>query len=219
MPKMRPSLRKSNAGKVNGLTGIHITRVVCARRHVFLCAFDLLGWQGPSTRTYRGTQGDAGQSLAVMRAGRASEPSFSEHRINVEIIKFRLDGGKLGVKLRTRRVQPSHELNIGKIASGNASNSASTSPGRNVTSVVIVPGSSVLSISMVGTVGGALLCCMAPQNFSRVGAAMVWPMRVNKKSYVIEASAGRGKFECDWEEAQICWTSSPANPKAALADL
>jgi len=44
-------------------------------RHVFLYAFDLLGWQGPSTRTYRGTQGDAGQSLAVMRAGRASEPT------------------------------------------------------------------------------------------------------------------------------------------------
>jgi hypothetical protein len=27
---------------------------------------------------------------------------FSEHRINVEIIKLRLDGGKLGVKLQNQ---------------------------------------------------------------------------------------------------------------------
>jgi len=41
------------------------------------------GWQGPSMRTYRGTQGDAGQSLAVMRAGRASEPTPHTRRISI----------------------------------------------------------------------------------------------------------------------------------------
>jgi hypothetical protein len=67
----------------NGLAVFERLRQKRQGRHVFLYAFDLLGWQGPSTRTYRGTQGDAGQSLAVMRAGRASEPTPHTRRISI----------------------------------------------------------------------------------------------------------------------------------------
>ena len=86
--------------------------------------------------------------------------------------------------------------------SGNPSNSACQSPGRNATLGAVVLGSSVPSIPVVDTVAVASQYCTALVSCSHADAATAWHMRVNAKRCAFAASGRHGKSECGWELAR-----------------